>query len=186
MPSTLQGAVAVQALLIFFLAYRSLRLYHGRPLSPVRLFVFPAFTTLIFLATEVETAASVPVFYPLWAIVDGVAFTAALVATIPLAPRFVTVTSSRDGSFTYRYGIELIAFYLGLWVVRLALALVYDPSSLAFDFSIPSTLTSSPATAMLVVQTLFAVSTGVVVGRSVGTYVLYRKERARSPLASPE
>lgn len=183
MPSATTYAIAVQGLIVLFLAYRSVQAYPGRHLSPARLFVFPVFTLLIFLATEAETVASIPAAYPVWAIVDAVALVVAAVVTVPVTPRFVQVTEVAPGDYVYRYGIELIALYLGLWIVRFALAALYDPSSLAFDFSSsPSALSGTPATVMLIVQALFAISTGVVVGRSVGTYRLYERENPPPPL----
>lgn len=185
MPSALEAAIGFQALIIIILLIRSIRVYYGRPLQPVRLFLFPALTILIFLLTEAETIASIPSAYPLWAVVDAVTLVAAAAVTIPLAPRFVTVTKVSENEFTYRYGIELIALYLGLWVVRFALALVYDPNSLIFSTNVTTTLTGGASSVMLIVQTLFAISSGIVVGRSIGAYRLYLRELHPPPLPSP-
>lgn len=184
MVSGLTTAVGVQVIIVLFIIFRAIRVYRGRALSPPMLFAFPVLTTLIFAATEAETVASIPSAYPLWALVDTAAMVAAALVTVPLAPRFVHVWKDDSGQFFYRYGIELIAFYLGMWVVRFALAAVYDPSSLAFDFSTPTTLSGTTATAMLIVQGLFAVSSGVVIGRAIGTFRLYLRKAGPPPLRS--
>lgn len=175
MATAIGSVIALQVVIVAWIVFRSVRLYYGRRLSVPRLFLFPALTLLIFLSTEVQTVASIPSAYPGWAAVDGAVLLLAAIVTVPLAPRFVTVTKAPRGGYLYRYGIELISLYLVLWIARFALAAVYDPTSLGFAFSPGgAALSGTAATVLLTVQTLFAASSGIVVGRSIGTYRVYR------------
>jgi hypothetical protein len=103
--------------------------------------------------------------------------------TLPLAPRLITVYRAEDGQWMYRYGVELIAFYLASWVVRLGLAAYFDPSSLEFSYTTGPPLSALASAVMQLVELLFSLSTGLVIGRSVATYRLYRKALADSPSA---
>jgi hypothetical protein len=111
---------------------------------------------------------------------------ASTAVAVLVARRLVAVYPGTDGRWMYRYGIELIAFYLGVWVVRLALAIYYDPASLEFTVGAAPALSPVASDVMQLVQGLFSISTGLVIGRAVGTYRLYLRARSRpGPAAVP-
>jgi len=173
--------VFIEALVAVFILLRSLRTYRGRVLSVARLVVFPAAIVLLWALAEAENAISLPGSWPWWSLVDVGLVVAAAVATVPLAPRLLSVFRGSDGQWMYRYGIELISFYLAAWVVRLALSLYFDPASLEFAIGPVPAISTNAAQAMQLVQALFSVSTGLVVGRSASTYRMYHAAVRASP-----
>jgi hypothetical protein len=184
MPSALETALGIQVVLALWIGLRSYRSYQGRLYSPGRILLFPVLILLVWVLTEFETIAAVPWAFPLWTIVDVVVLAASALATVPIANRLVRVSQRQAGAWYYQYGVELISFYLALWLVRLGLAAYYDPSSL--EFAAPMGALSATASSVLVlIQWLFSVSSGLVVGRAIGTYRLHRAAEARlgSPLA---
>jgi len=179
-PSLIQ-LVAVEALVAIMILYRSLRTYRGRVLSIARLVLFPTLTLLLWVLAEAETGLTLPGTWPWWTGLDVAVVVAAALATLPIAGRLLSVFQGSDGQWMYRYGIELIAFYLTIWVVRLALAVYYDPASLELTVGPAPTISATASAVMQIVQILFSLSTGLVIGRSVSTYRMYEAARKRSP-----
>lgn len=181
MQSQLEFDVGIQAVLAIWIAARSYRSYQGRLYSPGRVMLFPVLILLLFAETEFETVVTVPWAFPLWTAVDVAVVVTAALATLPLAERLVRVSRRPDGEWYYQYGIELIAFYLGLWVVRLGLAAYFDPASI--EFAVPTTALSSTASIVVVlIQALFSISSGLVIGRAICTYRLHERARGSAPL----
>jgi hypothetical protein len=182
-PSIIQILI-IEAILALWILVRSIRTYQGRVVSVARLFAFPVLTGLLWVLAEGETAITIPWSFPLWTAIDVVVLVGAALLTVPFAGRLVRVYRGSDQRWMYRYGIELIAFYLGVWFVRLALAVYYDPSSLYFTIGPAPALTGTAAIAMQTVQGLFSVSSGLVAGRSAVTYRLYRAAQSAPPPSS--
>jgi hypothetical protein len=176
MSNALELAVGIQGLLAVWIGVRSYRNYQGRQYSPGRVAIFPALILLVFLATELETITTVSWAFPIWTSVDVVVLAAGAVATLPLADRLVKVTQRSDGSWYYQYGAELIVFYLALWLVRLGLAAYYDPASLEFVVSPTAMpLSATAADVLVLIQGLFSLSSGLVIGRAICTYRLHQR-----------
>ena len=173
-PSLVQ-TLLLEGLIAALILYRSIRTYRGRVLSVARLVSFPILALLLWVPAEWETAITVPWTFPLWTAVDVGLVVLAAVATLPLAGRLLAVFRDPDGQWMYRYGIELISFYLAIWVLRLVLAVYFDPASLEFSTGPLPLLTATAAVAMQLVQALLSISTGLLVGRSVSTYRRYRE-----------
>jgi hypothetical protein len=183
---SLAQTLGLEVVLVLFILLRSYRVYQGRVLSVARLFLFPIVTTLLWVLAEGETALTIPWSYPIYTAVDVALVVASALVTLPLAGRLLSVYRGQDGQWMYRYGIELIAFYLAVWVVRLGLAVYYDPASLDFTFGPAPAISAVASVAMQLVQALFSVSTGLVVGRSVATYRMYRRAAVSpAPAAVP-
>jgi hypothetical protein len=182
-PSALEIGVGVQAVLAVWIGVRSYRSYQGRQYSTSRIVVFPALVLLVYLVTQLETIVAVPWAFPVWTAVDVVVLVAAALGTLPLADRLVQVSQRKDGEWYYQYGVELISLYLALWVVRLGLAAYFDPSSIEFVAPTGAPLSATASAVLVLIQGLFSVSSGLVVGRAIGTYRLQR--RAQEQLRSP-
>jgi hypothetical protein len=180
MPSALEIAVGIQAALALWIGIRSYRSYQGRQYSISRIVVFPALVLLVYIVTELETIAAVPWAFPVWTAVDFVVLVAAALGTVPLADRLVRVSQRQDGEWYYQYGVELIGLYLGLWVVRLGLAAYYDPASIEFVAPTGGALSGTASAVLVLIQGLFSLSSGLVVGRAFGTYRL--QQRAQEQL----
>jgi hypothetical protein len=184
-PSALETAIAIEALLVIWIAARSYRSYQGRLYSGGRVLIFPVLILLLFLLTEFETVSTVPWAFPIWTAIDFGVLIVSAMSTIPIAPRLVQVSRRDDGEWYYKYGIELIAFYLGLWVVRLGLAIYYDPASIEFVAPTGMALSAIASDVLVLIQGLFAVSSGLVIGRGVGTYRLYEQAQKGSAPSIP-
>jgi len=182
--SALEPTLALEAIIAVVIIARSVRSYQGRSLSVPVLVTFPVLIGFLWVSAEATTAYSIAWSYPWWTVLDGVLVVAGAVITVPLAARVVQVYPGPDGGWMYRYHLGLIVFYLGSWVVRLALAAYFDPSSLEFTTSTGPPLSAGAAEVMQVVEVLFSISTGLVIGRSVGTYRLYRAALARTPVVA--
>jgi hypothetical protein len=180
MSASLEYAAVFQGLLAVWVGLRSYRTYQGRPYSAGRVFLFPLLVLIVYATTEFETVATVSWAYPLWTTADLVVLAVAAMATIPLAGRLVRVSQRPDGTWYYQYGIELITVYLALWVVRLGLAVVYDPASLGFAAPTGPPLSATASAVVVLIQGLFSVSSGLVIGRAIGTYTLHLQAVAKA------
>jgi hypothetical protein len=183
--SSLVPILGFEAIIAVVILARSIRNYRGRPLSVALLVSFPALTVLLWLSAEAATAFSIPWTYPWWILLDGGVVALGALLTVPFARRLVKVYRAPDGTWMYRYHLGLIAFYLSSWVARVALAAYFDPSSLEFTPTSGPPLSAVSSEAMQLVEGLFSLSTGLVIGRSVGTYRLYQEALAHSPSAPP-
>jgi hypothetical protein len=185
MPSGLEEAVAIEVLLVIWIGVRSYRSYQGRRYSP-QVLVFPVLIVFLFFLTEYDTITAVPWSYPVWLLAGVAILIVSALATLPIAPRLVRVTQRDNGQWYYQFGIELIAFYLALWVVRLGLAIYFDPASLEITTTTSAPLSATASEVLVLIQLLFAISSGLVVGRGIGTYRLAEKaQRASSTGPSP-
>ena len=185
MPTAVETTIGLEVLLVLWIGARSYRSYQGRVYSPGRVLIFPVLILLVFSLTEVETVAAVPWSFPLWVVADLVIVVGAAMVTLPIAPRLVRVSRRDDGQWYYQFGIELIAFYLGLWIVRLGLAAYYDPASLEFAVPTGPPLSATASDVLLLIQGLFAISSGLVIGRGVVTYRLCEQARKGSTPSTP-
>jgi hypothetical protein len=174
MSPAITDTLVIEVLIAFVILGRSIRTYYGRTLSVPRLLLFPVLATVLWIAAEASTAYSIPSSFPIWTGIDAALVVVGALVTLPLASRLIRVYQGPDGQWMYRYGIELIAFYLTSWVVRLALAAYFDPSSLEFTYTTGPPLSAVASLAMQVVQILFSLSTGLLIGRTAGTIRLYR------------
>ncbi|MHB8352543.1 MAG: hypothetical protein ACYDFT_07665, partial [Thermoplasmata archaeon] len=74
--------------------------------------------------------------------------------------------------------------YLALFAVRLLLDLLILGINPFGGATLPATLTPATLAVVVGVDTLYAVSTGLVVGRSVGVYRAFQRKKAAAPLPS--
>ena len=93
-----------------------------------------------------------------------------------------------DHAWHYRLRAWVPLTYLALFVVRIGVAFwVLGPSALSFAPAPPVALSFAQELLLWMVDALFAVSTGLLVGRSVGVWLEYRAviERERSSRSEP-
>jgi hypothetical protein len=179
MSPAFEDALLIEVLIAFFILIRGVRTYYGRLYSTARVLVFPFLAVFLWLLAEAETAVSIAWSFPIFLAIDAVLVVVGAVFVLPFASRVISVYRGPDGQWMYRYGIELIGFYLGSWVVRFALAAYFDPSSLEFTVTTGPPLSAIASDVMLLVEALLSISTGLVIGRSIGTYRLYRQAIAQ-------
>lgn len=172
--------LAFVALFVLIVARRAYGMIRGSPVRPERMFAFAALFAAILVLVLATSLTQLPLWtYGLDALV-AVAATAA--ATVAVQKR--VVLEWRNGQWYYRLGVGILVLYLVLFVARLALdtlVLGVDP----FASMPPSvgSLSSVDGKIVAIINGLFAASTGLLVGRTVGVYLEYRKRLAAGPPA---
>ena len=172
--SELEPAILVLVVVAFLFARRVVSSYRGAPVSTGRLVGYAAFVLVVFAFTVLSGLF----FLPWWSVpIDAcVVVVAALLGARHVA-RTVVLEERSPGTWYFRLGVAIPVVYLVLFVARIVIDLVvlnYDP------FTGPPSFTSvsGPIAALLVgVDALFALSAGLVVGRTVG---VLRAVRARA------
>jgi hypothetical protein len=152
----------------------------GVPCSAARLVVLPALILVLWGVSELESILLTPWALPYLVALDFVILLATSFATIGIAERMTKVSPGRPGSRTYQIGFSLAALFVGAFVIRLSVAVALFPSSLEFG-SLPGGFPSVQQQVVLgVIDALFSVSVGLLVGRSLGIARKVRAARAGS------
>ena len=170
--ATLSGAdatsVVLFAIIVLIIVRRVIGMVRGSAVRPARMFAVAALLAGLLVITLLLSYGQLPV----WTYGVDVAV---LVGASVLATGWVrrrVVLDWKDGAWTYRLGPLLPVVYLVLFVVRLALDLVVLGIN-PFAGTPPSAtpLTGTTLGIVAVVDALFAFSTGLLVGRTVGVYL---------------
>jgi hypothetical protein len=169
--------LAFLVLLVFIVGRRTVLMVRGTTVSAARLAGFAVFYVVFFVIALAGSLSTVPLY---WYGVDAAAVVLAALVAIPYVERVVRIERRPDGLWYYRLGLALPLVYLALFAVRLAVdAFVLDVN----PFGPPTAVSLSPfATDVLIaVDVLFGVSTGLLVGRSIGVYRAYRRAAMGAP-----
>src|SRR5580700_10570148 len=172
------GPVVILLLFVVIIGRRVVLMVRGTPVRPARMFLIALFYVLLFAITIAASYAELP----LWTYaVDAAVLVAASIGATVLVQRRVVV-EWKDGVWSYRLGALIPAIYLTLFVVRLLLDLfVLNVNPFAFTVPSAAPLTGVSLYIVVLVDALFALSTGLLLGRTVGVYVEYRKFSAAGP-----
>jgi hypothetical protein len=173
--------LAIYGILFLVVIRRSVLLSRGVPVSTNRLIGQAALYLFLFVLT---VALDILVL-PTWTFgVDiGVLVVGAIVASVHV--RRVTQFWIRpDGQWMYRLGILLPALYLSLYAVRVVVELVVLPDPFGSTGPIAA-LTLGQQEALAAVDALFALSAGMLVGRSIGVYQAYQERLRQPPSPTP-
>ena len=181
-PSQFATAAIVLVIVVFIVGRRVVAMVRGTPISPARLFGATALFTALFAVFVAEEFLLLPWFVPVADV--GVAVVVAAAAS-PLVRRRVEVYRDAAGTWHYRLGYAIPVVYLALFGVRLlvdVLVLGVDPFA-----GPPAPVPLAPLQVLLlsVVDALFAVSMGLLLGRTFGVYSAYRAAVRRDPAARP-
>jgi hypothetical protein len=176
-------------LLVAVLARRFYQSVRGAKLTPASLIAFAG----IFFALFALTVVTGYVLYPKYALggllVDAVVFVPAAYLGIRYTRRKVEVWQRPDGVWMYRLGVVIALVYLALLAARLLLDIFVIGINPFGSTTTTPTLSAVAAASLLVVDALFAVSTGLLVGRNLGVYLVYRAALQRGvprvPAAAP-
>src|ERR1700683_4188756 len=172
------GPIVLVALLVVIIGRRVVMMVRGTPVRPARMFTIAAFYVALFAVTIVASYTQLP----LWTYaLDAVVVVLAGIGTTLWVRRLVVV-EWKNGVWMYRLGAVIPAVYLPLFVVPLGIDLFLLGVN-PFDFTLPSTapLSGLPLILVVVVNALFAFSTGLLVGRTTGVYLEYRTLSAAGP-----
>lgn len=180
-PAALEPVLLLYALIFLLVVRRAVAMARGTPVRPERL----VFMAVVYGGLFVLTVGLDFGLLPDWTLaVDA----AAIVAGAVLAERHVrdtvVLTPTPAGGWSYRLGVLLPSVYLTLFAVRTVVELVVlneDPFSTA---PLPA-LSLEGAVALASVTALFALSTGLLVGRTAGVLAAYERRRKETPAPPP-
>jgi len=154
---------------------RSYAMTQGVPYSAPRLVVLPALILVLWGVSELESVLLTPWALPYLIALDFAILVVTTFAFTGIAERMTRVDSGPAGSWSYQIGFSLAALFVGAFVIRLSVAVALFPSSLEFG-SPPGGFPPIQQQAVLgIIDALFSVSVGLLVGRSLG---ISRKVRA--------
>lgn len=179
----LEDSLAFELLIIYLIARRTYRLVRGAPYQEARILTTIALYSLLLAITLLESYLLLPTYL---LGVDGAIVVVAALLFVGHAERTVVFERGPQGAWTYRLSWVIGGLYLGLWVARLVLELVFFPQVLEFQ-TITAAPTLSALVALAAVDGLFALSTGLLLGRSLGVIRAHRKlpREPPAPATSP-
>lgn len=171
----------VLAIIVLLLVRRAVLMVRGAPVRPAALFGFAAFYAVLFALSVVVDSAGAPIYFLLADLII-VAVAAVLGARHILV--VLRLERRSDGRWYYQLPPWIPIVYIGLFLLRLVLSYeILGPSSFTFVRSASVSLSPLDLAALQTVDALFAASTGILIARSVGVYLAYRK--ATAALGSP-
>jgi hypothetical protein len=176
--SSLEPALIVLGLLVLLMARRTYLMVRGAPVRPGRLAVFAAFYVGLFVLTLAATSVGTPWY--LYALDGAILLAASGLATGYVRDHVHLERRPPAQEWYYRLHPWVPLSYMVLFVSRIAIALwVLGPSAIGFAVAPAVSLPPGAALLLDVVDALFGLSTGILVGRSVGVYLAYESAVAR-------
>jgi hypothetical protein len=182
--SALAPAILILVLFVAILARRTYAMVRGTRYSAGRIFGFTGVYVLLFAALAFPT---------LYAAIDAwggygelllapyvvVPVLAAAVAA-PYVRRIVRFEQRDAGTWYYQLPWLVPVLYLGLFVLRFLLETLLFGLAVVPSFYLPTSVPTGLLLLLVGVDLLFGVSTGLLLGRSIGVY------RGYQDLSSPE
>jgi hypothetical protein len=171
------------AIIVLVIVRRTYRMIQGARASPGYLFGFLGLYLVLLAFTLVSTIVLLPTYS---AILDIVLVVIAGLAGYRWVLRHAKLEKRANGEWYYRLGPIIPIVYLVLFITRLTIDLVVlglDP----FDFYGSGTvsLTQTQIDITILVDALFALSTGLLAARSFGVYSAYRQAVGQAGSALP-
>jgi hypothetical protein len=115
--------------------------------------------------SELESLLLTPWALPYLIVLDVAILVATFVAFARVAERTTQARQEPSGVWSYQIGFSIAAIFLGAFVLRLVLAIVLFPSSLAFGSPPGGYATEGQQLVLATVDGLFSAITGPLVGR---------------------
>ncbi|MCI4349100.1 MAG: hypothetical protein L3J93_02630 [Thermoplasmata archaeon] len=181
MSSTEFVAVFVQVLIVLVILRRSIAMTRGVPYSTVRLVVLPVLILLIWVVDELESFYLSPFALPYLVGLDLAILVGTSLAFVSIAERMTEVARDPSGGWTFRIGFSLAALFVGLFVVRLLLAILLVPSALEFGKPAGGSPSVGQQALLVLIDGLFSMSAGLLIARSSGIRRKWRSVRDRAP-----
>lgn len=135
--------------------------------SEFRNLVVPVVLLILWAASELQSTLLTPWAVPYLIVLD-------LVILVGTAYFFTGIAERRtevkvlNGSANFRIGFGMVALFLGAFVVRLALAALLFPNSLAFGSPPGGFPPTDQQTILAAIDVIFSFSVGLLVGRAIG------------------
>ena len=176
--------ILLSGVLLFF-AWWSLRLRKGIRVQLWVVGLFGTFYVLVFLLVEAEV-----LHLPWGGVAHAAAFVDLLLLVLGAIPafRYTSRTTqferTASGHWVYRGRLAIPAAWLAFFLLRYGVELALLGRVYLFTPTAPSQATSIPAFAasLILVDALFAASTGIVLGNALAIYWNHRRQRRRSPV----
>jgi hypothetical protein len=173
------SAIIFVVIVVLIVVRRTYYMLRGAVASPARLIGYSVVVAALFAATVAVSYGVVPVYA---FAADAAVLVAAALLALPYVRRHVHFEQRPPSTdWYYRLSPWIPLSYVVLLVVRISLLFaILGPS--AFNFAPVTTTLSTPALLTLVgVDLLFALSTGLLVGRNAGVLLALREKVAGSP-----
>ncbi|HYK93152.1 MAG TPA: hypothetical protein VEY07_03815 [Thermoplasmata archaeon] len=174
-------ALLIVVIIVAVIVRRSVAMAQGTTLSLGQLIASGALYVVLFGVVALEELLILPIYV---VVVEAAIVVLVGLSAAPWVQRRVSVYQSPGAGWSFRLGVTIPVIYVGLFVLRIALDFLvlgidpFGPPPAGFSLS-PS------ATALLVaVDGLYAVSTGLVIARTLGIYRAYAAV-ARSSSRTP-
>ncbi len=177
--------LGILLLFVLWASYRTYRMTRGASASPQRL----ATITGLYLFLFALSAASDALLFPIAFVgVEVVLLLVGAVLTTFYVRRHVEISPHPQWGWSYRLSFALPAVYLILFCTRMGVDLLLLGGIPGLTTSSTSPLPSVSGLSLVilaVVDALFAVSAGLITGRSVGVYLALRDHQAKPPPSGP-
>jgi hypothetical protein len=180
--------VFILALIVLLMVRRTYVLSQGTPYSPVRVFGYGAFSTILFVAFG---ASTIYVAVGTWGWIGlaliapyaGVVVAAALIAR-PRVQALVKFERRADQQLYYRLPIIVPVLTLVLFIVRAAAEIYLFGLAALVTFTFPTSAPLGTLVVLIAVDLLYGVSIGLLYGRGLGVRAAYLAGAAReAPLS---
>ncbi|MCI4346814.1 MAG: hypothetical protein L3K07_08725 [Thermoplasmata archaeon] len=171
-------AILVQLVIVLLIIRRSYAMTQGVGYSALILGVVPVLLLVLWGVTELESTLLTPWALPYLVAADLAILLVTAFLFTPVAERMTTVTRDATGVGSFRIGFSFAALFVGVFVVRFAVAIALFPAS--FEFGRPPG-GYPPAGQQLVVaaiDALFSMSVGLLIARSLGIRRKWASSRA--------
>lgn len=178
-------AIFIQVVIVLLIVRRSYAMTQGVPFSGVRLVALPALILILWILSELESVLLTPWAFPYLIALDLVILIGTALAFTGVAERMTQIYREPSGGWSYRIGFSLAALFLGVFVVRLAIAVLLFPSSLAFGSPPGGYPPVQQQIVLGTVDALFSFSAGLLVARSIGIRRKWQGARASTASAGP-
>jgi hypothetical protein len=172
-----EGTIVLLVFVGLIVVRRVFMMVQGTAVRPGRI----VGVAVLFTALFVLVLASSYFQVPWWSFVlDGAVLVVAAIATTAYVREHV-VFEWRNGQWYYKLHPIIIGAYLLLFVVRLAIDLVVLNINPVAPPTTGPMLTGTTLLLVAAVDALFGLSTGLLIGRSVGVYLEYEKKQKETP-----
>jgi hypothetical protein len=177
--TALIAPIVIQLVIVAVVVRRSYLMSQGVPYSVFRLVAVPVLLLILWAATEAASTLLTRWALPYLIAADTAILVVTAVAFAGVAQQVTHVSADVQGNWNYRVPFAITGLFLAAYVARLVLTVALFPQSLVFG-ALPSGYPpESQQVVLAVVDGIFSISVGLLVGRSVG---IYRKLRSvRTP-----
>jgi len=163
-------AIGIQLIIVLVIVRRSYAMTKGVPFSGLRVTAVPALLLILWGVTELESTLLTPWALPYLIGLDIAILIATALGSAPVAQRMTLFTREPSGSWSYRISFSMAVLFVAAFVVRLALAVVLFPASFEFGSPPGGFPPVQQQVLLALIDAIFSVSVGLLVGRSVGIY----------------